>query len=463
MVQTGEFDFVATSDSLSDGQREAVLHKDGPAAVYAGPGSGKTRVVTLRAARMTEQGRRLLVTTFTNDATVEMRTRIEQMLTGDRAECIHVTTMHALCLQILRTAGVKFKLLTDEFQRRSLADAARAAELEGGTGAFLTLQSYQKNTGVTAARYRHDGSAEDIEFAAAWRRYEKAKSEKGFREFDDLILDVVALFQQDDGFRGSIAARYSHIIVDECQDMNRPQYAVAFALGQDHKNVMLVGDLDQSLYGFRGADTETFRQFAANRRTRVYELRENYRCTQAILRFADTLIRQDAARRALSFVPVRDEGEDVTWQRYPDPDFEALGIAETILHLHQKGMSYRDMAVLYRTNAQSEAFERHFAALETPTPSGRTAISMRAKRFKGCSATSTSSRRRTHIPPPYPQVWGRIAGSPVSRSAPPYPPILGTLCAQVFRASATQFVTFGELRARWQRGRRCAGRRCVSG
>ena len=315
---------------------------------------------------MTEQGRRLLVTTFTNDATAEMKTRIGQMLTRDRVDCVHVSTVHALCLQILRSAGVKFTLLTDEFQRRSLAEAARAAELEGGVGAFLSMQSFQKNTGTTSARYRHDGSAEDIEFASAWRRYEKAKTEKGFREFDDLILDVVTLFQQDDAFRKRVAERYTHIVVDECQDMNRPQYAVAFALGQDHKNVMLVGDLDQSLYGFRGADIETFRQFAANHRTKVYELRENYRCTKAILRFADTLIRQDTERRALSFVPVRDEGEDVTWQRYPDPDFEALGVAETILHLHQKGVAYHDIAVLYRTNAQSEAFERHFAALEIP-------------------------------------------------------------------------------------------------
>jgi DNA helicase-2/ATP-dependent DNA helicase PcrA len=357
---------VANWDSLSADQRAAVHHEDGPAAVYAGPGSGKTRVVTLRAARMTEQGRRLLVTTFTNDATSEMKARIAQMLSKDRLSSVHVSTIHALCLQILRSGGIKFQLLTDEFQRRSLADAAQAAELEGGIGAFLSLQSYHKNTGVMPARYRHDGSTEDIEFAKVWRRYEKAKAEKGLREFDDLILDVVALFQKDDSFRRQIAERYTHIVVDECQDMNQPQYTVAFALGQDHKNLMLVGDLDQSLYGFRGADTRTFQQFASNPRTRVYELRENYRCTQAILRFADSLIRQNEERRPLTFVPVRGEGDDVTWQRYPDPDIEALGAAESILHLHRAGMPYRDMAVLYRTNAQSEAFQRHFAALEIP-------------------------------------------------------------------------------------------------
>jgi len=357
---------LASWDTLSADQKAAVFHDDGPAAVYAGPGSGKTRVVTLRAARMAEQGRRVLVTTFTTDATSEMKTRVAQMLSKERAASVKVSTVHALCLQILRSTGAAFQLLTDEFQRRSLAEAARATELEGGVARFLTDQSYHKNTGTTSATYRHDGSSEDIEFARVWRDYEKAKLAKGFREFDDIILDVIALFRIDDALRMSVAARYTHIIVDECQDMNSPQYAVVFALGQDHKNVMLVGDLDQSLYGFRGADTVTFERFAAHSSTKVYELRSNYRSTQSILRFADGLIRKNPERRVLTFVPVRDEGCDVTWQRYDDPDVEALGIAGQILTLHDQGVSYHDIAVLYRTNAQSEAFERHFAALEIP-------------------------------------------------------------------------------------------------
>jgi len=353
-------------ESLSTSQREAVLHDDGPAAVFAGPGSGKTRVVTLRAARMAEQGRRLLVTTFTNDATAEMRTRLAGLLTKERLESVTVSTMHALCLQILRSSGAKFALLTDEFQRRSVAESAHAGRLEGGVGGFLSRQSYLKNTGATAARYRHDGSTEDIEFAGVWRRFEKAKTEKGLREFDDLILDVAEMFRRDEALRASAACRFTHVIVDECQDMNLPQFAVVFALGQDHKNVMLVGDPDQSLYGFRGSDRETFHAFADNPRTRVFELGENYRSTRSILRFADTLIRQDADRRALSVAPVREDGDAVTWNRYPDPDFEALAVAETILRLRSEGLAYRDVGVLYRTNAQSEAFERHFAALEIP-------------------------------------------------------------------------------------------------
>ena len=123
---------MASWDSLSPDQQAAVFHEDGPAAVYAGPGSGKTRVVTLRAARMTEQGKRVLVTTFTTDATSEMRSRIDQMISKDRVKAVHVSTVHALCLQILRSGGVQFQLLTDEFQRRSLAEAARASELDGG-------------------------------------------------------------------------------------------------------------------------------------------------------------------------------------------------------------------------------------------------------------------------------------------------------------------------------------------
>jgi DNA helicase-2/ATP-dependent DNA helicase PcrA len=357
---------LASWDSLSGNQRAAVLFEDGPAAVYAGPGSGKTRVVTLRAARMAEQGKKLLVTTFTSDATQEMKTRIGQILTKSTMANVHVTTMHALCLQILRGEGLKFGLLTDEFLRRNLAETAQAAELEGGVGGFLSKVSFNKNTGATAATYQHDGSSEDRDFARAWRAFEKAKAEKDLREFDDLIQSVIALFKQDSALRSRIAARYSHIVVDECQDMNAPQYVVAFALGQEHKNLMLVGDLDQSLYGFRGADTRTFQRFAAHPSSKVFELRENYRCTRSILTFADSLIRQDTERRTLVFTPTRSEGEPVVWQRYADVDVEALAVGEEIQRLVQRGVKYQEIAVLYRANAQSEALERNFAALEIP-------------------------------------------------------------------------------------------------
>lgn len=357
---------MASWDSLSANQRAAVLFEDGPAAVYAGPGSGKTRVVTLRAARMAEQGKKLLVTTFTSDATQEMKTRIGQILNKTAMTNVHVTTMHALCLQILRGEGLKFGLLTDEFLRRNLAETAQAAELEGGVGGFLTRVSYNKNIGMTADTYTHDNSSEDRDFARAWRAFEKAKAEKDLREFDDLIQSVIALFKKDDTLRRRIAARYSHIVVDECQDMNSPQYVVAFALGQEHKNLMLVGDLDQSLYGFRGADTRTFQRFASHPSSKVFELRENYRCTRSILTFADSLIRQDTERRALVFTPTRPEGEPVVWQRYQDVDVEALAVGEEIQRLVKRGVKYQEIAVLYRANAQAEALERHFAALEIP-------------------------------------------------------------------------------------------------
>lgn len=357
---------MSSLENLSPSQRAALLHDDGPAAVYAGPGSGKTRVVTLRAARLAQSGKKLLVTTFTNDATEEMRARLGQLLTKEQLVGSQITTMHALCLQILKAAAIKFSLLTDEFLRRNLAETALAGDLDGGTAGFLSKVGYQKNTGMMANGYKHDGSSDDMDFARCWRAYEKAKTQKGFKEFDDLVLDAGALLGANEDLRRLLAGRFSHIIVDECQDMNKPQYAVAFALAQDHKNLMLVGDLDQSLYGFRGADTSTFKHFAAHARTKVYELRENYRSTQSILTFADSLIRQDESRRALAFVPTRAEGEPVTWERFPDPDIEALAVGEQILNLKARGAIYRDMAVLYRANAQSEAFQRLFAALEIP-------------------------------------------------------------------------------------------------
>ena len=361
-----EGDFLASWDSLSPGQKAAVFHEEGPAAVYAGPGSGKTRVVTLRAAKMAQAGKRLLVTTFTNDATQEMKFRIGQLLDKETMKRVHVTTMHSLCLQILKTQEIKFQLLTDDFQRKGLAEAANAVDLEGGISGFLTAQSFQKNQGVTSATFKHDGSSEEIEFAKVWRAYEKAKSAKGLREFDDLILDTLALLEKNPEIWETASARYTHIVVDECQDMNRPQYAIAFLLGKAHKNLMLVGDLDQSLYGFRGADILTFQRFSANPQTTVYELRENYRSSKTILNFADSLIRQDANRRVLTFLPTRAEGEPIIWNVFPDPDFEAIAVGETILQLKKRGMSFKEMAILYRTNAQSEALERNLTALEIP-------------------------------------------------------------------------------------------------
>jgi DNA helicase II / ATP-dependent DNA helicase PcrA len=357
---------LASWSQLNDSQRAAALHDGGPAAVYAGPGSGKTRVVTLRAARLAERGANVLVTTFTNDATEEMRARIAPLLPKRSPGSTHATTMHALCLSILRGEGRKFQLLTDEGQRRGLAEAALAMELDGGVAGFLTRTSYLKNTGETATAYKHDGSSEDREFASVWRSYEKAKAERGLAEFDDLLTETVALLSKDEAVRAKWAGKFTHILVDECQDMNRPQYAVALALGRDHHNVMLVGDPDQSLYAFRGADTDTFRQFAKHPTTKIYELRENYRSTRSIITFADGLIRQEENRKPLAFVPTRAEGVPVRWQRYADADTEALAIADEILRLAEKGARYADMAVLYRVNAQSEALERNFAALEIP-------------------------------------------------------------------------------------------------
>lgn len=377
-------------ERLSRGQQAAVMHEDGPAAVYAGPGSGKTRVVTIRAARMALAGRRLLVTTFTSDATEEMRMRLAALGVPGAADSgagrrdrsvglarpleppgaeggsVYVTTLHALCLQLLRLHGRPFRLLADEHLRRNLAEAALAAELEGGVNGFLQQIGVQKNRNVSVTAFTPDGSQEERDFARVWRAYEKQKAEKGLLEFDDLILEALSLLEADDAFRCDAARRFTHLLVDECQDMNTPQYRVIFALGRDHKNVMLVGDLDQSLYGFRGADTQTFRGFADHSRTKVYELRENYRCTRHILTFADSLIRQNQERRALVFLPTRPEGEPVAWMRYPDADLEALAAGEQILRLARSGAKFGEIAVLYRTNAQSEAPERHFAALKIP-------------------------------------------------------------------------------------------------
>ncbi len=357
---------MASWSQLNSSQRAAALHDEGPAAIHAGPGSGKTRVVALRAARLAERGCRVLVTTFTNDATEEMRSRISPLVPKSSPGSAHITTLHALCLAVLRSQGLKFQILTDEGQRRGIAEAARALELEGGVNGFLTRMGFLKNTGESASGYKHDGTYEDREFAGAWKSFEKIKVQRGLKEFDDLLIDVANLLKQDAVALQKWSNRFTHILVDETQDMNRPQYVIALALGQHHHNVMLVGDPDQSLYGFRGADGETYQQFAGHPTTHIYELKENYRSTRSIITFADSLIRQDENRRPIHFVPTRSEGTPVRWSRFADADTEALAVGDEILRLAEKGAKFKDMAILYRLNAQSEAFERNLAALNIP-------------------------------------------------------------------------------------------------
>jgi|YelNatPaOPRAMG01_1025707.scaffolds.fasta_scaffold17809_4 DNA helicase-2/ATP-dependent DNA helicase PcrA len=351
---------------LNPDQKAAVLHDKGPAAVFAGPGSGKTRVVTIRAARLIEQGARVLVTTFTNDATEEMRKRIKAMIPRTSSGSADITTIHSFCYRALKQRNPDFNLLIDEGLRKGLAELSLAMELEGGVSAFLDRIGYLKNTGVNLQSYTPENTAEDRLFHRIWRTYEKHKAEKRYKEFDDLTLDILNLFQTDPQFLCSWAERYTHIMVDESQDMNFPQYAITLALGKFHHNVMLVGDPDQSLYGFRGADLATFRQFAAHPSAKVYELKENYRSSRSIISFANALIRQDTTRRPIVIRPVRETGVSVRWRVCGDADEEAIAVADQIKDLHSRGLEYRSMAVLFRVNAQAEPFERIFASEEIP-------------------------------------------------------------------------------------------------
>ncbi len=295
-----------------------------------------------------------------------MEARLNGMLSVGEMKLITVSTLHALCLRVLKAELPAFKLLTDPHQQRSLADLAGARDIEGGSKAFLSQVSLAKNMGSTHKSYKPDDSGGDREFARTWRAYEKVKAERGLFDFDDLILAVRDLFAGNEQVRSRYANEFKFIIVDECQDMNGPQFAITLSLGRDHRNVMLVGDLDQSLYAFRGADATTFRAFANHPTTRVFELSHNYRSTQSIMQFADSLIRQDTNRHPLPFQATRDEGLPVRWLRLNDADDEAEETAQEILSLHNAGMPFSDIAVLFRVNAQSEAFERIFAAHEIP-------------------------------------------------------------------------------------------------
>ncbi|MEP6756313.1 MAG: ATP-dependent helicase [Chthonomonadales bacterium] len=352
--------------SLNEEQRAAALHDIGPAAVFAGPGSGKTRVVTMRAARLAEMGARVLVTTFTNDATLEMRGRLAPMVPKDATKRLTISTLHAFCLSLLKMEGEKRTVLTDTSQIRGLAEAAQSSDLEGGTSPFLNRVSFLKSSGESAKSYVAENNAEDRAFKSTWLAFEKSKLERGLLEFDDLILETLALLKSSSDVLTRHASRFTHLLVDEAQDMNKPQFAIILALGKVHHNVMMVGDPDQSLYSFRGADIDTFRFFARHSSTRRFLLRNNYRSVPPIVAMATGLLKGDETREEIVSIPTRKGGEQVTWKVFADADTEAVATGEELIKLHNQGMKWSNAAVLFRVNAQAEAIQRHFAALEIP-------------------------------------------------------------------------------------------------
>jgi DNA helicase-2/ATP-dependent DNA helicase PcrA len=365
-------------DALNSTQIEAVRHVDGPLLVLAGPGSGKTRVVTHRIANLLREGvraRQILALTFTNKAAEVMRNRVEGLAPGER---VWVSTFHRFGARLLREyAG--YVGLTPNFTIYDADDARATIRRVIEAGNIRTAHytpdriagaiSAAKNNLVTADKYEpRVGSPLSHVVAAVYPAYQQRLLASSAVDFDDLLLHVANLLYQNPEVRAELDERFRYVLVDEYQDTNHAQYVMLRALSVDHPNLAATGDPDQSIYGWRGADINNILQFESDfPQVRVVRLEQNYRSTKRVLRVADQLIRSNLKRKPKALFTENDEGVPVRLAEYATQDDEARGIAEDISdQIAHAGRRPRDFALFYRVNALSRSLERALREFGVP-------------------------------------------------------------------------------------------------
>ena len=364
-------------DVLNPEQRAAVTHPAGPLLILAGAGSGKTRVLTHRIAYLVRDlhvpARKILAVTFTNKAAKEMRGRLQKLL-GDAALAdLTAGTFHAFCARLLRRDGPEvgldrgFAIYDTADQRALLRQAmgdAGVSERLFSPGAVGAVISGAKNELRGPADLANEAPRQlDRVAATVWRRYEALLKENNAVDFDDLLVLPCRLFETSDRALQMWQDRYDHILVDEYQDTNRAQYVLLRYLAGAKQNLCVVGDDDQSVFSWRGADVRNILDFERDYpNATVVKLEQNYRSTQRILDAAHSVVRNNAARKEKKLWTERTGGEAVTVVQAHDEHHEAETIAREIERLRREGQvtSARDVAVLYRTNAQSRAIEDVF-------------------------------------------------------------------------------------------------------
>jgi DNA helicase-2/ATP-dependent DNA helicase PcrA len=365
-------------ENLTEPQRAAVTHRDGPLLILAGPGSGKTRVVTQRIAYLLGQGvpaSQVLALTFTNKAADEMRARVEQLVAG---HSIWLSTFHRFGVRILRTYS-DYIGLSPNFTIYDSSDAKqtlrRVIEAEKIKIMHYTPEriaaaiSSAKNRLVTPAEYQpRPGRPLSQIVGEVYPLYQKRLLASSAVDFDDLLLHVAQLLYKHPEIRADLDDRYRYILVDEYQDTNRAQYVILRAMSRDHPNLAVTGDPDQSIYRWRGADIKNILEFEADYpAVHVVRLEQNYRSTKRILRVADELISHNVQRKQKSLHTENDEGQPVRLTTYPDQDSEAAGIAlEIRTAIDKQGRSPSDFAIFYRMNALSRSLEKALREAAVP-------------------------------------------------------------------------------------------------
>ena len=369
-------------DTLNDKQREAVFYTDGPLLILAGAGSGKTRVLTHRIAYLIEEKGinpwNILAITFTNKAAGEMRERVDRLV-GFGSESIWVSTFHSTCVRILRRFidrlgyGTNFTIYDADDQKTLMKDVCKLLQLDTKIykeRSLLAAISSAKDEMITPEEYELNavGDYHKQRIALAYREYEKQLKANNALDFDDLLLKTVQLLQTQPDVLEYYQERFRYIMVDEYQDTNTVQFHFIRMLATKYRNLCVVGDDDQSIYKFRGANIKNILNFEdVFEDAHVIKLEQNYRSTEHILNAANAVIRHNRGRKDKSLWTDNGAGEKLGFKQFDNAYDEAEYIAGDIQeHVRNGERSYNEHAILYRTNAQSRMFEEKFITANIP-------------------------------------------------------------------------------------------------
>jgi len=364
-------------EGLNSRQKEAVEHLSGPLLIVAGAGAGKTKTITHRIAHLIETGvpvRQILAVTFTNKAASEMRERVYGLIPREAGTPL-VTTFHSLGVRLLREfaseAGLPrtFNIWDRDDSTRVVKRALETLGIESiQPRAIISAISRQKGNGVSREAYEKEvRSFNERTVANVWRLYEEALSDEGALDFDDLLFRALQLLRESPRVLSLLQNRWTHITVDEYQDTNASQFEIVRLLAGEHKNICVVGDGDQNIYSWRGADMSYLLDFEAYfPGARVILLEQNYRSTRTILTAANNVISKNRKRREKNLFTENETGEPINMFEARNEVDESWFIAQTALSLIEIGMPPSEIAVLYRENFQSRTLEEALLSFGVP-------------------------------------------------------------------------------------------------
>ncbi len=372
---------MAVYDTLNKPQKEAVFHTEGPLLILAGAGSGKTRVLTHRIAYLIEEKGvnpwNILAITFTNKAAEEMRQRVDSLV-GIGAESIWVSTFHSMCVRILRRYidrlgyDNRFTIYDTDDQKTLMKEVCRKTDID--TKRFkermlLSVISSAKNEMILPEEFELNAGGEfvQLKIAKVYKEYEAQMRANNALDFDDLLVKTVQLLETQPDVRENYQERFRYIMVDEYQDTNTVQFRLVSLLAGKYRNLCVVGDDDQSIYKFRGANIRNILDFEKEfSDAKVIKLEQNYRSVGNVLEVANSVIRNNKGRKEKTLWTDNEKGEKIRLRQFDTAYDEAQFIAEDIKDETAQGANYSDHAVLYRTNAQSRLLEEKFVAMNIP-------------------------------------------------------------------------------------------------